>query len=183
MKLHKIKYLYFFLFLASWLRYWQFFSISNPHIWLISPVSKFPIPKFLRPLPWGHRMSKCLSFFMAVLSHFLGLWLVERGNVILYWGYWGDWAQGRSPNISCSRKTKKIIKGWAELYHTRNQTKKIPPLNLHTAAIYVAERNFWIKKPTSLRHTAFLKGGKIRKENHKKHRLCDSFKFYYPTYG
>ena len=34
----------------------------------------------------------------------------------------------------------------AELSHTRNQTKKKekypPPLNLHTAAVYVAVRNF-----------------------------------------
>ena len=37
------------------------------------------------------------------------------------------------------------------------------------------------KVPTSFRHIVFLRGDKILKENHKKHRLGDSFKFCCPT--
>ena len=84
------------------------------------------------------------------------------------WGHWGGWAWQRQ-HICCISKTRWIRKGWAELCHTRtyiksnqikwnkmikgwayelchtwkyHQTKRCPPQNLHTAAVYVALRNF-----------------------------------------
>ena len=41
--------------------------------------------------------------------------------------------------------------------------------------------HFLSKKPTSFRYISILRGDKILKENHKKHRLGDSFKFCCPT--
>ena len=78
------------------------------------------------------------------MSHFLGLWLGK--NIIVVEVEADELHKGKIlSRPSTSMEIKEIERGWTEVCHTRNQTnnnKKCPTCNLHTAAVYVALRNF-----------------------------------------
>ena len=60
-------------------------------------------------------------------------------------------------------------------------------IEINKGTLFSATSKSWENKVVLLfsslafRHIVFLRGGKIIKENHKKHRLRDSFKFCCPT--
>jgi len=68
------------------------------------------------------KMSVLLSFYMSVMSHFLGLWLVK--NIIVIEVEVDELHEGKIlSRPSTSMEIKEIKRGWTELCHTRNQTK------------------------------------------------------------
>ena len=91
---------------------------------------------------------------MSVMSHFLGLWLVK--NIIVIEVDVDELHKGKILSrlstlmtisaVAQENKKNKERLSWAVPHSEINLTKNCPTLNLHTAAVYVAMRNFFVLK-------------------------------------